>query len=63
MSRSPFPPQTDFYTKHGAGLLADFLTEYWHARGYRLVRFDRFQLYPGAWGVRSNLVNGLPRFR
>ena len=57
---SPFPPKTDFFTKHGAGLLADHITRYWAARGASHVRADRYLIEGGNWGVESNLVDGLP---
>lgn len=59
--KSPFPPKTDFFTKHGAEMLRQHITAYWQARGFLGVRVERFQL-PGRidWGVRSNLVDGIP---
>lgn len=53
---------TDFFTKHGAALLAQHITSYWRSRGY-VVRTERFLVdgTDATWGVRSNLVNGLPR--
>lgn len=61
---SPFPSKTDFFTKHGAELLRQHITNYWQARGFLSVRVERFQL-PGRvdWGVRSNLVDGVPPTR
>jgi hypothetical protein len=55
-----FPPHTDLYSKHGAGLLAEHLKRFWQKRGFLAVRVERFQISPGTWGVRSNLVGGFP---
>ena len=62
--KSPFPPKTDFFTKHGAEMLRQHITSYWQARGFLGVRVERFQM-PGRidWGVRSNLVDGIPPTR
>lgn len=49
----------DYYTKHGAGVLADTITRYWADRGHPQVYAERYQDGLG-WFVRSNLVNGLP---
>ncbi len=56
----------DNYTKHGAGVLAALVEKYWHGRGHRHVKAERYELganVPGMWGVRSNLVAGLPPAR
>lgn len=55
-----FPPKTDFSSKFGAGLLVDAIHAYWVKKGYAITA-ERF-LVPGSdsWGVRSNLVAGLP---
>jgi len=52
---------TDLYSRKGARLLAEVIANHWHKRGY-IVFVESFPL-PGfdLWGVRSNLVNGLPR--
>jgi hypothetical protein len=50
----------DLLSKRGAKLLAETIVNYWHERGY-LVVAESFALPAvGSWGVRSNLVNGLP---
>lgn len=50
------------YTKYGAGLLVDRINAYWAERGFKAVRAERYAIRgEGVWGVRSNLVNGLPR--
>ncbi len=48
----------DLFSKTGARLLAAVIIKYWADRGYHVVA----ESYPadGYWGVRSNLVNGLP---
>lgn len=48
----------DSYTKNGAGLLAAMIEAFWHGR----VKAERYELpgFPGMWGVRSDMVNGLP---
>lgn len=57
--KSPFPPKTDFFSKYGAGLLADHINAFWKGRN---VKAERYELDAGlGWGVRSNLVGGLPR--
>lgn len=50
----------DLLTERGSRLLAEAIAEYWLDRGH-LVFAEGYPL-PGslAWGVRSNLVNGLP---
>ena len=46
------------HTKAGAGLLADHINAFWKGR----VKAERYELEAGlGWGVRSNLVGGLPR--
>lgn len=63
-TESPFPPKTDFYSKHGAGLLAEHITTYWRKRGHSQVAAERYAMgNSGNWGVRSNLVDGLPPAR
>lgn len=65
MPRKPSPVTTladhpDLLDKFGAGILADHINEYWRERGFT-VRAERYEL-PGskAWGVRSDMMNGLP---
>lgn len=52
----------DSYSAFGAGKLAKTIESYWHERGFPTVRAERYALpgYEGMWGVRSNLVAGLP---
>ena len=51
----------DFLSKRGARLLAETIVEYWFGRGYNVFA-EGYALsdHLGTWGVRSNLVNGLP---
>jgi hypothetical protein len=49
----------DLLSKRGATLLAEAIMAHWKGRGY-LVFAEGYALAPGSWGVRSNLVNGLP---
>ena len=50
----------DLLSKRGSRLLADSITEFWRSRGH-LVFAEGYALTgTTAWGVRSNLVNGLP---
>ncbi|WP_156436076.1 hypothetical protein [Bradyrhizobium pachyrhizi] len=52
---------TDLYSKKGARLLAQVIADYWLNRGH-IVFVESFQIpETGLWGVRSTLVNGLPR--
>jgi hypothetical protein len=48
----------DLFSRTGARLLAEVIMKYWLDRGYHVFA----EGYPadGYWGVRSNLVNGLP---
>lgn len=50
------------YSHHAAGVLAKTIETYWRERGHGNVRAERYELdgFPNHWGVRSNLVNGLP---
>lgn len=52
----------DYYTSYGAGVLAKQIETYWHKLGHGGVRVERYALpgLDGTFGVRSNLVNGLP---
>jgi hypothetical protein len=52
----------NLHSKRGARLLAEAITEYWLSRGH-LVSAESYPLDDTPtphWGVRSNLVNGLP---
>jgi hypothetical protein len=50
----------DLYTAKGAEKLKATILRYWLDRGYVNVRAETYQISSGIWGVRSNLVNGLP---
>lgn len=51
----------DLLSRHGAGLLADVINAYWADRGHS-VQAERYEMVGcKAWGVRSQLVAGLPR--
>jgi hypothetical protein len=51
---------TDLYSRKGARLLAEVIAEYWLTRGH-IVFVESYQVADTqSWGVRSNLVNGLP---
>lgn len=59
-----FPDKMDALSKHGAGLIADAVMNYWVRQGYGHVRAERFPIADTAsWGVRSNLVAGQPPIR
>jgi hypothetical protein len=58
-----FPPRPmpNYYTRHGAALLAQEIISAWIRLGHRNVTAEPFRISDGlGWGVRSNLVNGLP---
>lgn len=56
----------DTWTKRGAETIADRITAYWRARGYKVtctiveVPFT-VPMKSGRWDVRSDMVNGLPK--
>lgn len=52
---------TDLYSRKGARLLAEKIANHWLARGH-IVLVEAFQIPETIyWGVRSNLIDGLPR--
>lgn len=57
MATKHFP---DNYTASGAEKLRASIARYWLGQGYTNVRVETYQLWTGTWGIRSNLVNGLP---
>lgn len=61
----PFPDKFDALSKNGASLLAAAIMDFWVRKGFGNVRAERFQVWEGGkdWGVRSNLVGGLPPAR
>lgn len=54
-----FPDKTDLLSAKGASLLCACIMSVWAKRGYA-VTAERFEVAAGTWGVRSNLVAGLP---
>lgn len=50
----------DLMSFYGAGVLAGTVERYWHERGHANVIVERVEIFEGTWGVRSNLVAGLP---
>jgi hypothetical protein len=62
-SPNPFPDKMDALSKHGAGLIAACIMDFWARRGLGNVKAERFEVWEGTWGVRSNLVGGLPPAR
>jgi hypothetical protein len=58
----PLADVADLLSSFGAGVLAAAISEHWRLRGYPGVKAERYELPGGGgWGVRSNLLNGLPR--
>jgi len=55
----------DCHTYQGAKRLAKSIVDYWRSRGYAGVVAETFRVYPNdshsPWGVRSNLLGGLPQ--
>ena len=57
----PRTSSTDYLLSYGAGVLAATVQAYWHKQGATHVRAERYETdIPGVFGVRSNLVCGLP---
>ena len=54
------PHIPDNYTAKGAERLRNTILDYWATRGYLNVRVEKYEVWDGVWGLRSNLVNGLP---
>lgn len=52
----------DTLTRSGADYLVTMIQNYWHDRGFSHVRAERYELpeMPEIYGVRSNLVGGMP---
>lgn len=50
----------DLHSPKGADKLKAVILRFWLDRGYANVRAERYEISPGIWSVRSNLVNGLP---
>lgn len=64
MPKAELPASLDVTSRHGAGVLCDMIERYWHGLGHKSVVAERYEVFPGAfvnaWGVRTNLVAGLP---
>ncbi len=62
---SPIQAKTDLYSKNGATKLAALVMDAWVRKGVGNVQAEVFAIpgQAGLWGVRSNLVNGLPPAR
>jgi hypothetical protein len=59
-----FPDKMDALSKFGAGLIADAVMDFWVRRGFGNVHAERFPVEgTNSWGVRSNLIAGLPPIR
>jgi hypothetical protein len=55
-----FPDKMDALSRAGAASLVDCIQRFWVRKGYA-IHCERFQVGETAsWGVRSNLVGGLP---
>jgi hypothetical protein len=54
------PQIADNYTAKGAERLKNTILDYWASQGYTNVRVEKYEVWDGVWGLRSNLVNGLP---
>jgi hypothetical protein len=53
----------DLCTRSGADAIVRHLTDYWTTRGYSGIRVEKYELpgtTGGSWGVRSNMVGGVP---
>lgn len=57
-----FTKGQDTLTRYGAGVLADYIDQYWRTRGYLGIQTEKYELpgSPGVYGVRSNMVGGVP---
>lgn len=51
----------DLLSRRGSELLADAINIYWRERGYTVNAESYLMTGTKAWGVRSDLVAGLPR--
>lgn len=55
--------EVDYFTRTSARKLAHQIENYWHARGHKHVRVQAVRLEGFdslMYGIKSNLVNGLP---
>lgn len=64
LKKFAFPDKMDGLSKFGSGILADAIMDFWARKGHPQVVAERFPVPDTAsWGVRSNLVQGLPPAR
>jgi len=51
----------DYFSQHGAGVLANRIETFWKSRGFPHTRVERYQIGDDVFGVRSNIgPNGMP---
>lgn len=56
------PDLPDYSTKAGAKLLLATIRNYWRERGYNIsIEIVEVTSAPRHFGIRTNLVNGVPR--
>jgi len=58
----PYSEIPDLLSRAGANALCRTIAAYWAKRGHQ-VRVEPVEFGEDSWGVRSNLVNGLPSNR
>jgi hypothetical protein len=51
---------TDAFSKDGADIIALSIMTHWRSKGVDHVKAWAYMLPTGDWGVRSNLVGGMP---
>jgi hypothetical protein len=54
---------SNFFTRSGADAIVRVITDYWTSRGYLGIRVEKYELpgiTAGTYGVRSNMVGGIP---
>lgn len=56
----PARSNRELTTKDGATALAAELDAWWHSRGFPQVSHFVVRVNDSGWGVRSNLVGGVP---
>lgn len=55
----PYSEIDDLLSRAGANALCRTIRTYWHRKGHE-VRVEPYEFGEDSWGVRSNLVAGLP---
>ena len=53
----------DCFSKDGADALAATIMTFWRDKGAPYVKAWAYLMRSGDWGVRSNLVGGLPPYK